>query len=235
MTTRPFNRFLLDVEVARNLKLIGLTDAEKWTYVAGVLPVAAKSPTRGVLLVGRLPATHKHVAAQAGVSDRVARSTIDKLLLSGVLVEEHDLGCYRVNDWEQWQVEPKGADPTAARRQALHRDKALRDEIRERDRGRCRYCHVEVAWNDRRGTTGGTYDHIDPSGDNSRTNVVVACRACNSRKGQRTPREAGMDLLPIYSEPATDLPKEKEKEKKEEQPLVPTGMSHLSVVAGEVS
>jgi hypothetical protein len=88
MSRRAFTRFMLDVEIGHNLKLIGLTDAEKWTYVAGVLPIAAKSPTRGVLVVGRQPATHQHVAVQAGVSARVARSAHPEYTACGQLVAD---------------------------------------------------------------------------------------------------------------------------------------------------
>ncbi|PCC45845.1 hypothetical protein CIK64_14060 [Brevibacterium aurantiacum] len=57
-----------------------------------------------------------------------------------------------------------------------------------RDRGRCGYC----------GGLGDTMDHIMPKsrgGPASWTNAVLACRACNGRKADRTPEEAGMPLL----------------------------------------
>lgn len=82
------------------------------------------------------------------------------------------------------------------RRQALFRDSPLREAIRSRDAGRCRYCDAEVNWQDRRGHLGGTYDHLDPDGPNTMENLVVACRGCNSRKRGRTPMEADMPVLP---------------------------------------
>lgn len=91
-----------------------------------------------------------------------------------------------------------------ARRQALFRDKDLREAVRKRDQNHCRYCNREVRWKDRRGDLGGTYDHIDPRGPNSTENLVVACRSCNSSKGNRTPAEAGMVLLPIYRGPTPE-------------------------------
>ncbi|HNK54461.1 MAG TPA: HNH endonuclease, partial [Ottowia sp.] len=42
-----------------------------------------------------------------------------------------------------------------------------------------------------------TLDHIVPrskGGQTSWENVVAACRACNMRKGDRTPEQAGMTL-----------------------------------------
>jgi 5-methylcytosine-specific restriction endonuclease McrA len=82
------------------------------------------------------------------------------------------------------------------RRKDLERDKELVAAIRERDGDRCRYCAIKVNWRDRRSERGGTYDHVEPRGENTFANVVVACRGCNMRKGPRTPDAAGMPLLP---------------------------------------
>jgi len=82
------------------------------------------------------------------------------------------------------------------KRKELERDRALIAAIRERDGDRCRYCGKAVNWRDRRSSSGGTYDHVEPRGDNSLANVVVACRGCNLRKNNRTPDGAGMPLLP---------------------------------------
>jgi hypothetical protein len=56
--------------------------------------------------------------------------------------------------------------------------------------------HLGLDWTDRRSSKGGTYDHVDPAGDNSMENVVVACRGCNAVKGKRTPDQAGIELRP---------------------------------------
>jgi 5-methylcytosine-specific restriction endonuclease McrA len=56
-----------------------------------------------------------------------------------------------------------------------------------RDGHRCAYC----------GGAASTIDHVLPvsrGGQNSWLNTVAACGACNQRKGDRTPAEAGMDL-----------------------------------------
>lgn len=70
----------------------------------------------------------------------------------------------------------------------------IRDAVRERDGDDCRYCWRKVLWGGR-DVNGGTFDHIDPMGPATLENLVVACRSCNSRKGQRTPAQAGMELL----------------------------------------
>ena len=61
-----------------------------------------------------------------------------------------------------------------------------------RDEHRCQYCGV-------RGPTGElSIDHVVPrsrGGTSTWTNCVLACHACNVRKGSRTPNEAGMRLM----------------------------------------
>ena len=67
-----------------------------------------------------------------------------------------------------------------------------RHRILARDHYRCQYCG-------RRGTAFElTLDHILPKSRGGRTlaeNLATSCRACNNRKGDRTPDEARMPLL----------------------------------------
>jgi 5-methylcytosine-specific restriction endonuclease McrA len=61
-----------------------------------------------------------------------------------------------------------------------------------RDRHVCGYCGGHFAESDL------TVEHILPvsrGGQHDWTNVVTACRSCNTRKGSRTPEEARMPLL----------------------------------------
>lgn len=63
-----------------------------------------------------------------------------------------------------------------------------RRNILRRDHNRCMYCHSAESL---------TVDHVVPrsrGGDDSWENLVTACSVCNHRKGNRTPREAGMKL-----------------------------------------
>jgi len=58
-----------------------------------------------------------------------------------------------------------------------------------RDRHTCQYCGGVFSPGDL------TLDHVIPrsrGGETAWDNVVTACKACNHRKGDRTPREAGM-------------------------------------------
>jgi HNH endonuclease len=65
-------------------------------------------------------------------------------------------------------------------------------KVIKRDRGTCAYC------GERFDARALTVDHIVPASRGGRLswmNTVAACRACNSRKADRTPDEARMPLL----------------------------------------
>ncbi len=70
------------------------------------------------------------------------------------------------------------------------RVRLTRKEVFARDQQRCQYCGrdgIEL-----------TLDHVMPrhrGGPHEWENLVAACRACNHRKGGRTPNEAHMKLL----------------------------------------
>ena len=72
-----------------------------------------------------------------------------------------------------------------------HRVRFSRQNVLARDRWRCQYC------GERKATAELTFDHVLPRSRGGKTaweNVVIACRACNGRKSNRTPAEAGMRL-----------------------------------------
>lgn len=107
-------------------------------------------------------------------------------------------GGYQFHEWVGWQrsrSEVLAERAYNARKAALYRDPELLAAVRKRDGDRCRYCGSLVNWKDRRGSTGATYDHVDPDGPNTLDNLVIACRGCNSRKAGRTPSAAGITLL----------------------------------------
>jgi 5-methylcytosine-specific restriction endonuclease McrA len=61
-----------------------------------------------------------------------------------------------------------------------------------RDKFQCQYCACKL------GLKSGTKDHVMPTsrgGTDTLNNVVAACKACNNKKADRTPSEAGMKLL----------------------------------------
>jgi 5-methylcytosine-specific restriction endonuclease McrA len=149
---------------------------------------------------GTFPAAQLHVACSRKISAAKARRLADELI-AAKLWESRD-GMLEVVGWLDDQ--PAAAvwtDDTKRERwvrgKALLRDRALCRQVQQRDRNLCRYCGKRVEWGNRKGSLGGTYDHVDPDGGNTLDNVVVACRACNGRKKDRTPAQAGMRLLSL--------------------------------------
>lgn len=117
-----YDRFMVHVDIGTEEKLARLTDAERLCHIAGVLAIAAKAPIRGRLLVGDQEAEAREIARRASVSERVARSTVKKLVEVGVLVRDDDLDCWRVHNWENFNPEPK-QDATNAERQRRYRER----------------------------------------------------------------------------------------------------------------
>lgn len=77
------------------------------------------------------------------------------------------------------------------------RARFTRHQIFKRDGYQCQYCGKRPKEL--------TVDHVIPlsrGGLDCWTNVASSCRACNQRKGARTPQEAHMTLLRTPSEPA---------------------------------
>jgi 5-methylcytosine-specific restriction endonuclease McrA len=73
-----------------------------------------------------------------------------------------------------------------------------RTNIYARDRYTCQYCGETFADHDL------TFDHVIPQslgGPKGWTNIVTACFRCNTKKGARTPEEAGMPLLSVPKRP----------------------------------
>ncbi len=87
-----------------------------------------------------------------------------------------------------------------ARPQALDPTPALTNQaLFARDQHLCLYCGRECP----RGVL--TRDHVQPvsrGGRDTWENVVSACFGCNSRKGNRTPQQAGMPLLAVPYRPS---------------------------------
>jgi hypothetical protein len=138
------------------------------------------------------------------------------------LVDEGDLavcddGSVYVPGWDEWQ---EGNLPVADRMAAIRartpstregftspmpkerstgaertRKWRLRTHVFERDHHTCRYCgraDYPRGWL--------IAEHVIPDGPTTIDNLVTACRPCNSRKGPRTPAQAGMVLLPVPSD-----------------------------------
>jgi len=78
--------------------------------------------------------------------------------------------------------------------------KYCKRHVFHRDNYSCQYCGCQP------GLANLTIDHIQPSSRGGKTvwkNVATACGPCNSRKGDRTPKEAKMPLrsIPVRPDP----------------------------------
>ncbi|GAK49588.1 putative HNH endonuclease [Candidatus Moduliflexus flocculans] len=70
--------------------------------------------------------------------------------------------------------------------------KFSRRNLYARDKGQCQYCGTSLLPKEI------TYDHVVPKSQGGQTtwdNVVTCCLACNSKKANRTPKQARMSLL----------------------------------------
>lgn len=118
-----FDRFMVDNENGRNLKLMRLSDAEYRALLAGVWPIASKADVRGTFMVGGTPATAEDVVHQSPkTTKRAAMSLLAKLRDMGMLEFDDELGGEWVHDWDTLNPAPK-ADPTNAKRQAEWRSR----------------------------------------------------------------------------------------------------------------
>lgn len=159
---------------------------------------------------GRVPETAlASIAAHGGIDLARARVLADELVQRRLWRRRSD--GFVFNDWTEYNPTRETVENqrlSTNRSVRLARAPGLRDDIKRRDDNSCRYCGRRVSWTDRRSDRAGTIDHVDPTlrapDDNAPDNLVVACRACNQRKANRTPEQAGLTLLPVPSyEPAT--------------------------------
>lgn len=77
-----------------------------------------------------------------------------------------------------------------------------RKNIYWRDKYTCQYCAKPYTYKNL------TLDHVVPKsrgGGKSWTNLVSACTGCNQKKGNKTPSEAGMELISIPYTPKVSI------------------------------
>jgi hypothetical protein len=130
MSRRPFDRFMVDVELGSNPKLGRFTDAQFRCLISGVWALAAKSEPRGSLVVAGQPATERDVAYQARCSLAVARSTLARMRELRMLVASEE-GFESCRDWHDYNPDPA---PSATREAWAERKRTERAKrARKRD------------------------------------------------------------------------------------------------------
>lgn len=146
--------------------------------------------------------------------DRVLRRA--ELLVEVGLWHDHDHYCGRCprpgpgrwafHDWRRYH-KPAAIDLCAEALRAERNDPSLAESVWQRDRlpdgtpqvpggdvgAHCAYCGRLVLRSHRSGEGGAELDHVIPRAYGA-DNLVVACRACNKKKGNRTAAAAGMTL-----------------------------------------
>lgn len=186
----------LDDRIRTNRKIMALSFTARWVYVAGLV-YCNEQLTDGRIDTFALP------SIAAGVPDI---DGVVKELTTVIPGFTHPLwetidGGWQIHDFLEFNpsaAQVRAEREIARRRAAMNDNPELAKAIKSRDGNRCRYCGRAVNWRDRKGEGGGTYDHVIPitrGGKETVDNIVVCCRSCNSRKGARTPDEAGMTLL----------------------------------------
>lgn len=134
------------------------------------------------------------VAEVAGYTKKNHKDFLDALVAAGFVTE--DLHLHDWHDYTGKLMERRESERNYRQRQnALYSDMRLIKAVRARDGDTCQYCGVTVNWKDRRGNTGGTYDRIDPDGENVVDNIAVACRSCNTKKDGRNMADSGLSFI----------------------------------------
>lgn len=128
---------------------------------------------------------------------RLAAALDDLTGHAGLLTDQGDT--LEQVEWHQIPAKVWSDDVARARYlrdRRLHSAPDLKNQIRKRDRGLCRYCGIRPQWGANNSKIGATFDHVDPDVmENTYDGIVVACNACNGRKKDRTPEQADMPLL----------------------------------------
>jgi hypothetical protein len=121
-----FDRFMVHVGIGTDAKMRRLTPEQRWTFVAGVLALAAEGRPRGMLAVAGEPLTADDVAARASVTRDVAEETLARLRALGV-VEQHG-EVERLTRWEDYNPPAKPSDSREAARERQRRSRQRRKD-----------------------------------------------------------------------------------------------------------
>lgn len=114
---------------------------------------------------------------------KLAKSDVEEMIHRAVDAQEFEIksGYATIRCKSEWLKVTGRSRPNG------NQWRRIRVEILVRDAGLCRYC----------GAPANTVDHIFPyarGGTDDADNLAACCDDCNTRKGNRTPEEAGMVL-----------------------------------------
>ncbi len=139
-------------------------------------------------------------SSRRGTDGRISKRDLYTLASRLVSFEGNPLDlATELTDFELWHTTEYGYwfplrtrhNPAEKTHHETREHRKHRRIVLSRDGYKCRYCTRREFL---------TLDHIVPpskGGSHDPTNLVTACRSCNSRKGSRTPQSASMPLLPI--------------------------------------
>jgi hypothetical protein len=131
VSPRRFDSVLVSIDIGASRTIRRLNVGERWTFIAGVLALAAKSPIRGALLIAlQEPVSLDDIAEQAGVTKAVAKGAVDKLIRLDVLEWDNELNGLIVVNWNDYQREPKASDSRAAWKARKQKQRDKDDESR---------------------------------------------------------------------------------------------------------
>lgn len=115
------------------------------------------------------------------------------------LQRQYELGDHEwIRSASKYVAAPTIIRVTSSNRQPDYSVRLNRRNLFARDRNRCQYCGKRFPVADL------SIDHVIPisrGGGNTWDNLVCSCVRCNTRKGNRTPREAGLHLITSPREP----------------------------------
>ena len=119
---------------------------------------------------------------------------------------EVEPGTYLFHDWFDMGYDPGDKVDITRRKRKELKDQEIINSVWARDcidpakptEANCRYCGILIRRKDTRSETGrrASLDHVDPNRADGVRNIVLCCTSCNQHKGQRTPAQADMALLP---------------------------------------
>ncbi len=165
----------LDDRFFTNRKVMSVSMHARWLYLSA-LCVASQQGTDG-----KLPDTAQDCLMVAVGRSASFDALAGELVTAGLWIKDKR-GAYEMARDRLWGIQ---APRMSSARPYLRHRKA----VYSRDGGRCRYCQAAENL---------SIDHLCPprlGGTHALENLVTACRPCNSKKGSRTPEQAGMHLL----------------------------------------